>query len=53
MVDVLPSYVAGRWQHGQGDGETVHDADTGAPLARVTSAGIDLAAAVNFARASG
>ena len=53
MTDVLPSYVAGCWHTGQGDGETVRDAVTGEPVARVTSAGVDLAVAVSFARETG
>lgn len=53
MTDVLPSYVAGRWRTGQGDGETVRNAVTGQPVAQVTSAGVDLAAAVGFARGTG
>jgi oxepin-CoA hydrolase/3-oxo-5,6-dehydrosuberyl-CoA semialdehyde dehydrogenase len=53
MTEVLPSYIAGTWQSGQGDGTTVADAVTGEPVTRVTSDGLDLAAAVDHARSVG
>jgi oxepin-CoA hydrolase/3-oxo-5,6-dehydrosuberyl-CoA semialdehyde dehydrogenase len=53
MTDVLPSLIAGTWRTGRGRGETVRDASTGEPVARVTSDGLDLAAAVGHARTVG
>jgi oxepin-CoA hydrolase/3-oxo-5,6-dehydrosuberyl-CoA semialdehyde dehydrogenase len=53
MTEVLPSYIAGTWQTGQGDGTTVIDAVTAEPVTRVTSDGLDLAAAVDHARSVG
>jgi oxepin-CoA hydrolase/3-oxo-5,6-dehydrosuberyl-CoA semialdehyde dehydrogenase len=53
MTEVLPSYIAGSWQTGQGDGTTVADAVTGEPVVRVTSDGLDLPAAVEHARSVG
>ena len=47
---VLESYVGGRWQAGDGDGTPVADAVTGEVVARVTSVGVDSAAAVRYAR---
>jgi len=53
MTDVLPSFLAGRWQTGVGDGTLVADAVTGEPVTRVSSAGLDLHEAVTFARERG
>jgi oxepin-CoA hydrolase / 3-oxo-5,6-dehydrosuberyl-CoA semialdehyde dehydrogenase len=50
---VLQSYVAGRWQAPTGDGVEVNDATTGEPVARVGSGGIDVAAALRYARETG
>ncbi|MCP2253263.1 oxepin-CoA hydrolase / 3-oxo-5,6-dehydrosuberyl-CoA semialdehyde dehydrogenase [Prauserella aidingensis] len=50
---VLRSYVGGRWQRGGGDGAPVCDAVTGAEVARVSSDGIDLAAALDHGRRTG
>lgn len=47
---LLESYVAGRWQAGTGVGAPVADAGTGATVARVSSTGVDSAAAVRWAR---
>jgi oxepin-CoA hydrolase/3-oxo-5,6-dehydrosuberyl-CoA semialdehyde dehydrogenase len=49
----LESYVAGRWQTGSDDGTTVADAVTGEPVARVSSTGVDTAAAVRWGREVG
>ncbi len=46
----LQSYIAGQWCDGLGDGVAVRDAVTGAPVCKVTSEGIDFAAAVQYAR---
>jgi len=50
---VLESYVAGRWQRGDTDGEPVLDAATGAEVARVSSRGIDVRSMVDHARTVG
>jgi oxepin-CoA hydrolase / 3-oxo-5,6-dehydrosuberyl-CoA semialdehyde dehydrogenase len=50
---VLQSYVAGRWHTPSGGGVEVHDATTGEPVARVGSDGIDVSAALHFARETG
>lgn len=50
MTEVLPSFIAGTWQTGQGEGVTVRDAVTGEPVVRVSSDGLDLASAVDHAR---
>lgn len=50
MTEVLPSYIADTWQAGRGEGAVVTDAVTGDPVVRVTSEGLDLAAAVSHAR---
>jgi len=49
-IELLPNFVAGRWQAGHGDGTTLHDPVLGDPLVRVSSAGLDLEAAFNHAR---
>jgi oxepin-CoA hydrolase / 3-oxo-5,6-dehydrosuberyl-CoA semialdehyde dehydrogenase len=53
MTDVLPSFLAGTWQAGTGEGATVRDAVTGDPVVRVSTEGLDLAAAVDHARTVG
>jgi oxepin-CoA hydrolase/3-oxo-5,6-dehydrosuberyl-CoA semialdehyde dehydrogenase len=50
---VLESFLAGRWVRGEGDGEPVHDAATGEEVARVSTRGLDVGAAVSHARAVG
>ena len=50
---ILRSYVGGRWQQGDSEGTPVHDAVTGAEIARVSSAGIDMAAALEYGRRTG
>ncbi|RRO12656.1 phenylacetic acid degradation bifunctional protein PaaZ [Saccharopolyspora rhizosphaerae] len=50
---VLRSYTSGRWQVGEGDGTPLHDAVTGEEVARISSAGIDMAAALNHGRRVG
>ena len=49
----VESYAAGRWLAGDGEGVLVADAVTGDPLARVSSAGIDLPGMLRYARAVG
>jgi oxepin-CoA hydrolase/3-oxo-5,6-dehydrosuberyl-CoA semialdehyde dehydrogenase len=49
---VLRSYVGGRWQ-APDDGRPILDAVTGAEVARVSSDGVDMAAALNYGRAVG
>jgi oxepin-CoA hydrolase/3-oxo-5,6-dehydrosuberyl-CoA semialdehyde dehydrogenase len=52
-VETLPSYLCGAWQAGAGDGRPVADAVTGALVTRVSGDGLDLAAAVSYARGVG
>jgi oxepin-CoA hydrolase / 3-oxo-5,6-dehydrosuberyl-CoA semialdehyde dehydrogenase len=49
----LMSYVQGRWVAGQGAGATLLDATTGEPVATASSAGLDFAAILAYARATG
>jgi 3,4-dehydroadipyl-CoA semialdehyde dehydrogenase len=49
----LESYLAGKWAAGSGDGEKLWNPVTGEELATASSAGLDLGAALNFARSSG
>jgi oxepin-CoA hydrolase / 3-oxo-5,6-dehydrosuberyl-CoA semialdehyde dehydrogenase len=49
---VLRSYVGGRWQ-APDDGRPVHDAVTGEEVARVSSDGVDMAAALGYGRTAG
>ena len=49
---VVRSYIAGRWFAPDG-GTPVYDAVTGAPVAEVSSAGIDFAAALAHGRQVG
>src|SRR6266568_709285 len=49
----LPNYVSGRWGEGLGSGELLVDPVTGDELVSISSEGIDLEAALQFARAHG
>ncbi|HVC11267.1 MAG TPA: 3,4-dehydroadipyl-CoA semialdehyde dehydrogenase [Burkholderiales bacterium] len=49
----LASYVGGRWVEGSGAAQTLINPATEAPLARVSSEGVDLAAALAYARDTG
>jgi oxepin-CoA hydrolase/3-oxo-5,6-dehydrosuberyl-CoA semialdehyde dehydrogenase len=51
-MSVLRSYVNGSW-YAPADGEPVHDAVTGDEVARVSSTGVDFAAALEHGRAVG
>ncbi|MGH3301048.1 MAG: phenylacetic acid degradation bifunctional protein PaaZ [Streptosporangiaceae bacterium] len=50
---LLRSYVTGSWVTPAGDGRPVFDAVTGDEVARVSSAGIDMAAALDYGRSVG
>ena len=50
---LLPNFFAGRWQTGTGAGTPMFDPVLGTELARVSSAGIDLAEGFAFAREQG
>src|SRR4249920_3736309 len=52
-MQVLESYIAGRWLKGAGAVQTLFNPATEAPLASASSEGIDLAAALAFARNTG
>lgn len=46
----LCSYVAGQWREPSGSGSPLYDAVTGEEVARVSTAGIDMAAALDYGR---
>ncbi|HEY2316078.1 MAG TPA: phenylacetic acid degradation bifunctional protein PaaZ [Streptosporangiaceae bacterium] len=50
---LLRSYVSGHWVTPEGDGRPVLDAVTGEEVARVSTAGIDMAAALSYGRSVG
>jgi oxepin-CoA hydrolase / 3-oxo-5,6-dehydrosuberyl-CoA semialdehyde dehydrogenase len=50
---LLRSYVSGHWVTPDGDGRPVLDAVTGEEVARVSAAGVDLAAALAYGRSAG
>jgi len=52
-MTTLRSYVSGQWQAPAEDGRPLHDAATGAEVARISSAGIDMAAALEHGRLVG
>src|SRR5690349_12884406 len=52
-MTVLRSYVGGKWVSPDGEGTPVHDAVTGDEVARVSSAGIDMRAALDYGRTVG
>jgi oxepin-CoA hydrolase/3-oxo-5,6-dehydrosuberyl-CoA semialdehyde dehydrogenase len=49
----LRSYVRGEWVEPRGDGTPVHDAVTGEQIATVSTAGIDMAAVLDYGRRTG
>ncbi len=52
-MKTLTSFVAGRWHAGDRDFQTLVDPSTEEPLAQASSAGVDFAAAVDWARRTG
>src|SRR5258708_22287284 len=52
-MTVLRSYAGGSWITPAGEGRPVFDAVTGDEVARVSSAGVDLAAALDHGRSAG
>src|SRR6201986_2446564 len=52
-MTVLRSYVSGAWPEPADEGRPVLDAVTGEEVTRVSSAGIDLAAALDYGRSAG
>lgn len=50
---LLPSYLGGRWIAGEGEGSALTDPCTGASIARVSADGLDLGAALAYARDTG
>jgi oxepin-CoA hydrolase / 3-oxo-5,6-dehydrosuberyl-CoA semialdehyde dehydrogenase len=53
MSALLRSYVSGKWHTAPDDGVPLHDAATGDEVARISSAGIDMAAALAYGRDTG
>lgn len=49
----LSSYVSGAWHVPEDDGTPLHDAVTGAEIARISSSGVDFAAALDHGRRAG
>ena len=49
----LSNYVVGQWREGAGEGEPLIDPVTGEELVRISSQGIDLKSALEFARSHG
>lgn len=52
-METLESYVLGQWHAGSGEGATLHDATSGAPVATCSSEGIDFAAVLRHGREVG
>src|SRR5438045_2532323 len=50
---LLRSYVSGGWHTAADEGVPLHDAATGEEVARISSAGIDMAAALEYGRSVG
>ncbi|RTL62878.1 MAG: phenylacetic acid degradation bifunctional protein PaaZ [Pseudonocardiaceae bacterium] len=53
MTETLRSYVAGSWQAPDGDARPLYDAVTGEEVARLSTAGIDMAATLDHGRRVG
>ncbi|GAA1879409.1 phenylacetic acid degradation bifunctional protein PaaZ [Actinomadura bangladeshensis] len=52
-VVVLRSYVSGSWRAPDEEGVPLHDAVTGEEIARISSSGVDMGAALEYGRAVG
>ncbi|HEY7146582.1 MAG TPA: phenylacetic acid degradation bifunctional protein PaaZ [Streptosporangiaceae bacterium] len=52
-MTLLRSYVGGTWVTPEGEGAPLFDAATGEEVARVSSAGLDMRAALEYGRAAG
>ncbi|WP_033291902.1 phenylacetic acid degradation bifunctional protein PaaZ [Amycolatopsis jejuensis] len=50
---LLRSFVSGEWHTASGDGAPLHDAATGEEVARISSAGLDFAGALDYGRRVG
>ncbi|MGQ0833755.1 MAG: phenylacetic acid degradation bifunctional protein PaaZ [Gammaproteobacteria bacterium] len=50
---MLESYVSGKWLAGQGKGAALRDATTGEVIAQASAEGLDVAAALEYARTVG
>jgi oxepin-CoA hydrolase/3-oxo-5,6-dehydrosuberyl-CoA semialdehyde dehydrogenase len=53
QAGLLPSYVSGGWHTAADEGVPLRDAVTGEEVARISSAGIDMAAALDYGRRTG
>ena len=53
VTTMISSYVRDRWHTATDEGVTLRDASTGEPVARVSSAGVDLAGMGGHARTVG
>jgi oxepin-CoA hydrolase/3-oxo-5,6-dehydrosuberyl-CoA semialdehyde dehydrogenase len=53
QIGLLHSYVSGGWHTAADEGVPLHDAVTGEEVARVSSAGIDMASALDYGRRTG
>lgn len=49
----LENYIRGSWVEGDGEGQQLYNAITGAPIARATTAGVDFEAMLQYAREKG
>jgi oxepin-CoA hydrolase / 3-oxo-5,6-dehydrosuberyl-CoA semialdehyde dehydrogenase len=49
----LENYIAGNWVTGDGDGQVIYHAITGAPIYTATTKGLDFGAITNYARTIG
>jgi oxepin-CoA hydrolase/3-oxo-5,6-dehydrosuberyl-CoA semialdehyde dehydrogenase len=50
MTDILPSYIRGQWTRPIDDGQTLLDAATGEPIARVSSRTLAYPTVLSYAR---
>jgi 3,4-dehydroadipyl-CoA semialdehyde dehydrogenase len=53
LSDLIPNFLSGQWQTGQGAGAALFDPVLGTELVRVDASGLDLAAGFDFARKTG
>lgn len=52
-ITLLENYISGQWVKGDGEGEVLYNAVTGAPLFRATTGGIDFSEMLNYGREVG
>ena len=52
-MNKIGNYINGKWVNGDGEGQLLYNAVTGAPIASASSKGLDFASILDYARKKG